>query len=624
MGSVLPEPERYIVPLAAYLALVAYGSTQSDPAGRAESEFLSLLIAGVLAVMAALGAAAPGGRRAPELPVTALLATATVWIAYQGPPRGAVVSLVLIVGFAVVAARALLDERGRLRSGEGLELAVTAPLALGVQLLMRGDLLLVAAGDARLVVSLLGLPVAAAAATSVLASDIGRRRALLAAGVVVVLAPGWTTTSTLALVALAAGSYFSDGTRPKALRWAAVAVLALLPFWNLPKGLLFVIGAMAVAAPSMAGASMLLVGVVAVALIFPQAHGPVVAVRWWLGAVLLVPAAVLAGPAGRWQLRVGALVALAAAMVSKAPEAMAGGLAVAVLAAPSAGVAATLQRIWCAVLVAGTTLLAAYPWVREDPRGDLLGLLGFENEVSALLAALVGVAGLGYAFDRFGDEIPRWLRRPVLIACLFLTLGVGRQVVAVSGTTVLIDSYQPVTLAAADGAWQGSFGGPVRGLALDSHLTGGVPIGPGLEVAAIELQTTDGSTIAEWSLRVGRETGEWAASRPDLASHIGFRAPASWISYVAPGGGFFAHRFRARFDLTEALTEVPGTTVTATVTEGLTEVPGTVTEVPGTVTAVTAATVTEVPGTIVIIVIRPTEHLPPEARLSIYRLELRR
>ena len=55
---------------------------------------------------------------------------------------------------------------------------------------------------------------------------------------------------------------------------------------------------------------------------------------------------------------------------------MAAGVAVAAVAAPDKGAAATLQRAWCGVLVIGTTLLAAYPWIREDPRGDLLELLG--------------------------------------------------------------------------------------------------------------------------------------------------------------------------------------------------------------------------------------------------------
>ncbi len=600
----LPEPERFVLPLAAYVALRSYASTQSDPAGNAEAAFLALLIAGVLAVIAALG----GRGTAPELAATALLATATVWIAYQGPSRGAVVSVILVIGLAVAAARTLLDERGRLRPGNDLAPGVTVPLALGLQLLMRGDLLLAPLFEIRTLASLLVLPVVAGAATSVLAASSGRQRAILVGGLVVVLAPGWTVTSTLALTALAAGVLFNDEARPRAVRWAAVALLALLPFWSLSKGLLFAAGAMVFAAPSLGTASLSLVAALAVVLFGGLAHHPVVAVRLWAGAMLLVPAAALAAgpslrtaargqkaesktsglavaPGGRWQLRLGVILALAAAIVSKVPEAMSAGVAVAAFAAPTEGAAATLQRAWCGTLVIGTTLLAAYPWVRQDPRGDLLALFGFSHEVSALLALLIVVAGLGFAIDRFRDEIPLIAVRPTLLAGLLLGFAVARQVTSVPATTVLVDSYQPVALVAGDGGWQRSFpAGTVSAVVLDSHLAGGIPIGSGTEAAVVELQADDGSVVAEWPLRVGYETGEWAVSRPDLIGRGGFTAPVPWLSWVAPGGGFFAHRYRRRLT------------------------------VPSSGTPAEASRIS----------IRRDDALPPETRLSIYRLELRR
>ncbi len=585
MKSALPESERYVVPLAAYVALRSYASTQSDPVGNAEAAFLALLIAGVVAAIAAIGVSGRGGARSrPELAVTALLATATVWIAYQGPSRGAVVSLILMIGLVVSAARALLDERGRLRAGRELALDVTVPLALGLQLLMRGDLLLVSLFEPRTLASLLALPVLAGGATSVLAASLGRSKALLAGGLAAVLAPGWTVTSTLTLVALAAGTVFADGSRPRVLRWVAVAVLALLPLWSLPEGLLFAVAAMSIAAPSLATASLLLVAVVAVVLISGQVVSPVVAIRMWVGAVLLVPAAVMAaGPGERWQLRLGAILTLAAAIVSRAPEAMAAGVAVAAFAAPVRGAVATLQRAWCVILVTGTTLLAAYPWVRDDPRGDLLDLLGFSNEVSALLTLLLLVAGLGFALDRFRDQIPPVLHRPALLACLLLGFAMAKQVTSAAGTTILVNSYEPVALAAGSDGWQRDFpAAAISGVALDSHLAGGVPIAAGTAVAVVELLADDGSVVAEWPLRTGYETGEWAASRSDVAGKAGFVAPAPWLSTVAPGGGFFAHRYRADF-------AVP----------------------PGAAEANRVA-------------VRRGDGLPLETRLSIYRLELRR
>ena len=265
---------------------------------------------------------------------------------------------------------------------------------------------------------------------------------------------------------------------------------------------------------------------------------------------------------------------------------MAVGVSLAAFATPTEGAAATLQRAWCGTLVIGTTLLAAYPWVREDPRGDLLALLGFSNEVSALLTLLFLIAGLGFAIDYLRDTIPTPMRKPALLACLLLGFGIARQVMSVSGTTVLVNSYDPAALTVENGSWQRSF--PCRNTLRRGPRQPpgwGVPIGSATEAAIIELQADDGTVLAEWPLRVGHETGEWAASRPDLAGHIGFKAPAPWISWVAPDGGFFAHRFRSRFTLP-----------------------------PGDTPPVKASRIR----------IRRGDELPPETRLSIYRLELRR
>ena len=42
-------------------------------------------------------------------------------------------------------------------------------------------------------------------------------------------------------------------------------------------------------------------------------------------------------------------------------------------------------------------------------------------------------------------------------------------------------------------------------------------------------------------LRAGIDTGEWAARRPGLSAV----APRPWISWLAPGGRYFAQRYRA-------------------------------------------------------------------------------
>ncbi len=551
-----PVLERAAVPLVAYLALASFTSTQGDAAGRAESAFLALSTAGMLAVIAALGAAGGARRSASELAWTALLATAAIWIAYQGPSRGAVVSCILLVGLVVSAARAVCDETaydetGRLRSADRLDPGVTVALALGLQLLMRGDLLLAPLLEPRTLVSLLMLPLAAGWAVSLLAARFGAHRALMAGGVTVVLAPGWTVTSTLAICALAAGVLVADKEQPKVFRWGAVAALALLPWWSFSKGLLFGVAGLSMVGLSLTTAPLLLVAVALIAVKGPLAQVPIEAIRQWLGAVLLVPAAVVAPGDGRFLVRLGGLLALGAALVSSTPETMAAGIALAALGLPIAGAVAILQRTWSVVAVVGTVLLSAYPWVRQDPLGDLIVLLGSSHDAVALLKLLALVVGVGLLIDRLKGVVPRWMLRPVPVACLFLAWPVAW---SVGPSTVKVDSYQPVVLEAGSAPWRADVPGQlVTGLVIDSHLTRGAVLGPGKTVAVVELLGADGQALAEWKLRAGVETGEWAAARADLASQTGFVAPEPWLSSVAPGGAFFARRYRAQLTTTKAL-----------------------------------------------------------------------
>ena len=542
----LPAPERFAVPLAAYLALAVFTSTQSDPVANAESAFLALSTTGLLAVIAALAARAPARGSAQVLQLTALLATTAIWIAYQGPSRGAVVAVILLVGFAASAASALLDAAGRLRCKDRLDPGISIPMALGLQLMLRGDLLLAPLLDARTLVSLLLLPAAAGWSVCALAARFGVARALLAGGLAVVLAPGWTMTSTLAVAALATGSVIAETRRP-VWRWAAVAALVLLPLWSLPKGVLFAIGAMVIAGPALAPLPLLAIAVAAVAILSQQAHHPVEAIRLWVGAAFLLPAAAMAPAEGRWRVRLGALLTLAAALVSTVPEAMAAGLALAALGTPARGAAAQLQRGWCLVVVLGTTLLSTYPWTRDDPRSDLMRLLGWSNEAAAFLTALGLLVGLGLLIDRLRSWAPAWAPRPLFAVSLLCAWALVHNLVP---TTVVVNSYEPAVLDSKTRQWQGVVARqPISGLALDSHLLRGADLPPGTPVAVVELIDPAGEVRQEWPLRVGYDTAEWAVSRADLD---GRSAPPPWISTVAPDGTFFAHRFRARFEVNPA------------------------------------------------------------------------
>lgn len=545
--------ERAVVPIAAYLALAAFTSTQVDTVGRAEGAFLALFTAGLLAVIAALAVGARHRGRSGELSWTALLAVAAVWIAYQGPSRGAVVSAVLLAGLTVSAVRSLLAEDGAWHRDGRLGLGAAAALALGLQLATRCDLLLAPLLAPRTLVSLLALPVAAGWAVSLLSARFGARRALFAGGSAALLAPGWTVTSTLALGALAAGVVIADRDRPKALRWGTAALVALLPWWSFAKGLLFAVAGLSMLGLSLTAAPLLLVAVALVAVKSPLAQVPLAAIREWVGAVVLVPAALVAPPDGRFRVRLGGLLALAAALVSGVPEAMAAGIALAALGMPTAGAVATLQGAWSAVAVIGVALLSAYPWVRQDPIGDLTGLLGASSEPVALLTVLAGVVGLGLLTDRLPPLVPRQWLHPLPLACL---LALGPMAQSLGPSTLLVDSYGPVVLAGGSLPWRAELDGPVKTVVIDSHLTRGATLVPGRSVAAVQLVDGTGVVRAEWTLRAGLDTGEWAASRADLASRDDVVAPPPWISSVAPGGDFFAHRYRARFTVSAGL---PGT-----------------------------------------------------------------
>ena len=58
--------------------------------------------------------------------------------------------------------------------------------------------------------------------------------------------------------------------------------------------------------------------------------------------------------------------------------------------------------------------------------------------------------------------------------------------------------------------------------------------------------------IDEWPLRVGRESGEWAAQRSDVAANPNAAAPAAHIGWVDASGAFFGQRYRMIWELGEA------------------------------------------------------------------------
>ena len=80
---------------------------------------------------------------------------------------------------------------------------------------------------------------------------------------------------------------------------------------------------------------------------------------------------------------------------------------------------------------------------------------------------------------------------------------------------------------------------------MESSLSNGAALAPGTPVAIVHLRAGAGHS-ADWVLRSGEATGEWAARRADVAG-AGVKAPSPWVSWLA--GNFLAQRYRSRWTL---------------------------------------------------------------------------
>ncbi|HET9211841.1 MAG TPA: hypothetical protein VFR03_15660, partial [Thermoanaerobaculia bacterium] len=391
---------RALAPLAALAAIASFAAREADPVGAAESAYLA-----VLAVAALL----PAGFLAPwpayEVGIGSALATAAVWALPPGPGRGAAMMALLVAVLAVAAGRRLFSpspgegggwgrERGPGGEGAGGGPGILIPLALGAQVLLRGDLLFAPPPVPRLIVALIVLPVAGGLALSVLARRHGMALALIAGGTAVALAPGFNVASTLGLIALAAGSVLTwedAGPVVKAAAW--LALLAPIAWAPVPGAVAAVCG-LALGRPRLAlGLAVLMVaGVVG----YLHATVPGIA-RQAVWLFLLVPAAALPG-----RERIATVIAavLLAGAVPPVPGAgtLAAPLALAALALRRDAAFFIPQGVWTGALVAGTALLAGYPWLRGEPMPAYLSLFGLVP--GAVLAVVVvcvvlALAGLG-------------------------------------------------------------------------------------------------------------------------------------------------------------------------------------------------------------------------------------
>ena len=533
--------------------MASFAAREASPAGAAESLYLAVL---------ATAALLPVGFLSPwpafELGLGSALATAAVWALSPGPGRGTAVAVALLATLAVAAGRGLGKGPKGLKGPKGQEeeaggrvpgvpavpeVPVFLPLALGLQILLRGDLLFAPAPLLRTAVALVALPVAGGLAVSVLARRHGTAPALIAGGLAILLAPGFNVASTLALVALAAGDFLAWEKTGRLAKGIAVAALLAPIAWAPGPGIAFAVCGLALWRPWI-GLGLALPAAFGLGWVF-HATGPAVEMQVsWL--LLLAPAAVI--PRRERIPAVVAAVAIAAA-VPLIPN-------VATLAAPMALAALCIRRdapfavpqaVWTGALGAATALLAGYPWLREEPLATALARLGLPPG-AALAAWTVGLflalAALGAWMGRGWSEPVRSARLAGLAAaCLALATLLGLP----HAGTALLAPETPVVLDAGHPAWEGRLPGPaaVGSVVVESSLSNGAGLAHGTPVAVVRLRNAGGRSL-DWTLRAGEATGEWAARRPDVARN-GVTAPRPWISWIA--GDFFAQRYRARWTL---------------------------------------------------------------------------
>jgi hypothetical protein len=524
------------VPPAALAAIGCFAVREVDPVAAAEGVYLGKLAAGVLVAVAAL---APEPAR--ELGLGAALATAAVWSLPAGPGRGAVLMALLVAAFTVAAVRRLRMQWPSHPASSTLTPAVA--LCFGAQILLRGELLFslrptamptmtvaALAAAARPWLALLVLPVIAGTATAMLWRRYGALPAWVAAGAAMALAPGWTVGTTLAVVALAGAATLVNAPAGTRVAWGRAGAPRL----------------------ELAGALAALLASIA----WEPRSGWVATVA---GLALWRPPGERSWPWTWARLAAATLLALAVPWVPDR-SVLAAPLALAALALPSMGAAVGIAAVWGAAVVLGTALLASYPWMRVDPLGDCLALLGAGGQPGWRLAATIGAAALAVgAVSLFlgmsRRRADRTARRPaneetarratggaaaVAGLALFAALAVPRMLYP--GTTFLT-AGDTVLLERGNPEWRREIGtGRARSVVLQTSLLHAAELATGTPVALVRLRAT-GSSDVEMVLRAGRDSGEWAARRPDLAG-ARLTAPRAWMSWVA--GDFFGQRYRSR------------------------------------------------------------------------------
>jgi len=562
------SPASVAVVLAAGASLFLLAAAQADPQAAAETRYLAFWSTAVLLCAAGLS-------RQPsfELAGSTLLLVLAGWVVPAGPVRAATFGLLLTASLGVALLRRLADH------SNGIDWSFWVPAALGAQFLARSDQLLTNPMEPKALVGLVVLPLAAAWSLGLLGRSRRVGAALLIGGVCLLLVPGWSVAVILSLAGVVLGSQSVAGETNRWIRLGGLVLVTVAAYtWHPGLPAVILLTALLIASGER------WVGPAAVSLAVAIALVLLPGVRAWDESLLqaglllvLLPAAPLVGRKDWPRVISALLLALLAARTVPLPGALAAPLAAVALALPRGETYVTLQRIWTGTLLAGSLLLVAYPWLRVEPLSDTLRLFGVGGGWSSVLGVLIGFLVIAWLAEmaqarKHRALLPAALALGALAVATLLQLP-SSSAYSLAGTPIVMTSEQHEVVRDLEPDVQ------VVSVVIDSYLENSTSLAAGTPVAEVTLDMEDGNH-QHWLLRVGIESGEWAARREDVASLEGFQAPPPWLTWIPGGSEIFAHRYRARWDLPE----------------------------PATATRITIAR-------------RP--ELPPEVGIAIFRLEIR-
>ena len=541
--TVRQSSTRLLLPLSSGIVMFLISSMERDPAVAAEAAYLSGL---AVAVLVATAFAAPAVNLA--LGLQSLLSAATIWALPGTPDRAAALSAVLVVGGAIAILPGSTGTN-RLR----LDPSRLMALVLAVQLVFRSNELL--DPEPQRVAVLLGWGALAAVSAHLLSETLGTRSAALATAVTAMVGAGFHATNTLGLGALAGGRLFFDSERPRSWR-AAGAVLLLSPIVladeralvGIAAGLLFMPGkwlrllipfalvAIGILrsgfAESLTAASLL---PLVVPILLPQ-----------LAFDLRRHTAFLAG---------AILLALATpGIVLQQPASLAIPLAATALRLSNEGRRASIQNFWAAGLFFGSLLCAAPPWIRDMPLLEALHLTSLEIDGRGALTVLATFASV-WLLTKNPLAKSQSLVSPSVLTGAVIAVGLF---IAAPIDTVLLIHRQPIVLNDAQPTWTRSLETPVavQTIVVDTTFANSTSAVHGAVLARLRIETQSGEQLQV--IRIGQESGEWAAQRAEIAALPGFRAPAPHLSWVDPSGEHFGQRYRTvwKIDPSSEITDI--------------------------------------------------------------------